>query len=470
MRCLLLLLATFLWMPPASAEDVESALFTALESAIEEARAAQLDLLTPQAWDEAIAAHGRARANFERNRSLETINRYIAASQEALARAHRAAPIARTTLGESLDARSDALSAGADRMAQKTWVRAEQQFRAAAMTLERGRSDRAQKQSAEALATFRAAELEAIQGAILIDVRELLAQAERDRVEKYAPLTLAAARQSLADAERFLIEDRYDTDRPRLVARQAREQASHALFLTAHLKAIDDDELTLEQALLEAEKPVLRIADALDITPDVSNGVAATTDAILAEVKRAQRQEAELRLAVDERNERISTLESALGGATQEAVALNSLLAEQESRRAQFEAVEALFDENEAEVLRTNDSVVIRLVGLNFASGEATIREEHFALLAKVQRAMSIYDGSAYTVEGHTDSFGSDALNYDLSQRRAEAVRAYLLSSSGLPEYRISAMGYGETRPIANNETSEGRAKNRRIDFVILRT
>jgi outer membrane protein OmpA-like peptidoglycan-associated protein len=183
-----------------------------------------------------------------------------------------------------------------------------------------------------------------------------------------------------------------------------------------------------------------------------------------------RRREAELILGVQERDERIATLESALGGASQEAMALNSLLAEQEARRARVEEVEALFAEDEAEVLRSGGSLIVRLVGLNFASGEATVRPEHHALLAKVQRAMAIFTDSAFTVEGHTDSFGGDDANFELSQRRADSVRAYLLDAAGVPEYRIAATGYGETRPIANNETAEGRARNRRIDFVIVRT
>jgi outer membrane protein OmpA-like peptidoglycan-associated protein len=74
------------------------------------------------------------------------------------------------------------------------------------------------------------------------------------------------------------------------------------------------------------------------------------------------------------------------------------------------------------------------------------------------------------TVEGHTDSFGGDESNLELSQRRADAVRAYLLANMQLAPYRISAMGYGETRPISSNETAEGRSRNRRIDLVVLRS
>jgi len=465
---LLILVAAF--GPLAAASEVESALFTALESALDRGHQADLHLLTPDSWEEALAAHGRARSSYERNRSLETIRRYVDQANAALTRAEEVAPEARVLFADTMAARADALSAGADKMAQKKWARAEEEFHDAASALERGRGDRAGKTGATATETYRAAELEAIKGAILIDVRALLDQAEREDVDKHAPQTLAAAQQSLAEAEAALNEDRYDTDRPRLIARQAREQASHALYLTAIIKAIEDGDLDLEQALVDGEKPVLRLADALDITPDLSNGVAATTDAILAEAKRIRKREAEATLAIDERDERIATLEAALGGASQEAMTLNSLLAEQELRRAQVDEVEQLFDETEAEVLRSGDAVIIRLVGLNFASGASDLRPEHHALLAKVQSAMGIFSDATFTVEGHTDSFGGDAANYELSQRRADSVRTFLLAQSGLPAYRMTATGYGESRPVANNETAEGRARNRRIDFVMTRS
>ncbi len=470
MRVIALLFGLALAGTVAAVSELEATLFAALEAALDRAKQEQLDVLTPNAWEDAIAAHARARTNFERSRSLETIRRYIADAEAALAKANAAAPLAKVTFANVMEARADALSANADRLTAKSFEKAEDQLRRAASTLEGGRSDRAQRLAQEALALYRSTELDAIKGAILIDARQLLARADEDKVERYAPRSLKEARRTLAEAEKSLIEDRYDTDRPRLLARQAREQLSHALYLTAVIKAVEDEDTLLEQVLLDSEKPVLRIADALDITPNLSNGVASTADAIVAEAKNAQKREADLRLAVEERDERIASLETTLGGVSQESVALSSLLEEQEARRVQLEQVEALFSEGEAEVLRTSNAVVLRLVGLTFDIGSAELRAEHFGLLAKVQEAMSIYDGSAFTVEGHTDSFGSDELNYDLSQRRAEAVRTYLLANTGLADYRITSAGFGETRPIANNETAEGRKRNRRIDFVILRS
>jgi OOP family OmpA-OmpF porin len=70
-------------------------------------------------------------------------------------------------------------------------------------------------------------------------------------------------------------------------------------------------------------------------------------------------------------------------------------------------------------------------------------------------------------VEGHTDAVGNDSYNQKLSTNRANAVREYLIASMGLNAGQISAMGFGENKPIASNDSEAGRAKNRRIDIVL---
>ena len=70
-------------------------------------------------------------------------------------------------------------------------------------------------------------------------------------------------------------------------------------------------------------------------------------------------------------------------------------------------------------------------------------------------------------VKGYTDSYGGDNTNLESSQNRADAVREYLLANMAIDKEDIDAVGYGETLPIANNETLEGRARNRRVDLVI---
>ena len=121
----------------------------------------------------------------------------------------------------------------------------------------------------------------------------------------------------------------------------------------------------------------------------------------------------------------------------------------------------------EARVFRQGNTVILRLVGLSFDSGASQIRPENFDLLGKVEKAIDIFPRSELIIEGHTDSHGGDDLNQKLSQDRAESVQQYMINAMRIPTYRLIATGYGETRPVASNETAAGRARNRRIDIVI---
>ena len=143
-------------------------------------------------------------------------------------------------------------------------------------------------------------------------------------------------------------------------------------------------------------------------------------------------------------------------------------LAAQEQQRLRFRKVGAMFGPDEAQVFTQGQNVLIRPIGLVFPVGSAQIESRYFTLLRKVQDAILVFPDSIVTVEGHTDSFGGDDFNLTLSQNRAAAVRTYLLANmSTLSEADVEAVGFGESRPVANNETVEGRAKNRRIDLVI---
>jgi outer membrane protein OmpA-like peptidoglycan-associated protein len=85
----------------------------------------------------------------------------------------------------------------------------------------------------------------------------------------------------------------------------------------------------------------------------------------------------------------------------------------------------------------------------------------------KVAQVVAIYPGEPLLVEGYTDSSGDSAANQRLSQARADAVRSYMMDTLKVPAGRVQAIGYGDARPIASNDTVEGRRQNRRIELVI---
>lgn len=121
----------------------------------------------------------------------------------------------------------------------------------------------------------------------------------------------------------------------------------------------------------------------------------------------------------------------------------------------------------EAEVKRTKTAIVITKK-IHFEFDKAVIRPISFRILDAVVDIMKQNpDIRKVRVEGHTDAKGSDAYNIKLSQRRSNAVRDYLISH-GIEADRLVAVGYGETRPVADNGTAEGRARNRRVEFTIL--
>jgi len=110
---------------------------------------------------------------------------------------------------------------------------------------------------------------------------------------------------------------------------------------------------------------------------------------------------------------------------------------------------------------------VFQLNNVYFDTGKATLKPSSYAELNDLVEYLKMKPSVKIEVAGHTDDVGDDAANMKLSQDRAQAVKAYLLKK-GIAADRIVAKGYGETRPVATNDTPEGRQKNRRTEVTIL--
>ena len=104
---------------------------------------------------------------------------------------------------------------------------------------------------------------------------------------------------------------------------------------------------------------------------------------------------------------------------------------------------------------------------VNFATNKATMLKADDADVEKAVEFLKKYPTAKFTLEGHTDSTGSDAYNQTLSEKRAEAVKERLVKR-GIDPARISTAGFGEKKPVADNKTVKGRAENRRVEVLIL--
>ncbi|MES2504924.1 MAG: OmpA family protein [Myxococcota bacterium] len=134
-------------------------------------------------------------------------------------------------------------------------------------------------------------------------------------------------------------------------------------------------------------------------------------------------------------------------------------ISQMQSDMAKLAAVSSVKQEARGVVVTLSGSVL-------FASGKSDLLPSAERKLDEVSKVLNQDQNSRLVVEGYTDSTGSDALNMNLSQKRAESVRSYLVSR-GFPSSMIDARGMGKMSPVASNSTAEGRANNRRVEIVI---
>ena len=121
-----------------------------------------------------------------------------------------------------------------------------------------------------------------------------------------------------------------------------------------------------------------------------------------------------------------------------------------------------------ASVERVGEGIKITFnSGLLFDVNKATLRDASKAELTKLAQILNKYPDTNILVEGHTDNTGSEEYNLELSRQRAQSVENYLASLNVDPT-RFTIMGYGESQPVATNDTTEGRQQNRRVDLAIM--
>jgi outer membrane protein OmpA-like peptidoglycan-associated protein len=310
---------------------------------------------------------------------------------------------------------------------------------------------------------------------------ELLGEAERLRQEardvdahKRAPLTYEHADSLFIEAGNLLEAEPPQVEEARRLASAAAQGFEHASRIAPLADSIRSRDVTGEQILLRREAYLAGLSEALELARRPAEGIEAAAERNLEAAIALQAERSRLQAELVDRTAEVTHLERQLDSLNANLVdlELRTATAETELRARQdterrLREVRAVFDSEEAEILASDDRVTIRLTALSFASGSAELGPENFDLLTKLQRVVREFPAAHITVEGHTDNVGDDAANQALSQRRAIAVRDYLLQNLAMSADRITAVGYGKNRPIAPNDTAAGRASNRRIDVTI---
>ncbi|MFQ5707014.1 MAG: OmpA family protein [bacterium] len=471
---IVLLLVTTSVLIAQDKNDMERSLFDKVEKLLNQVQSGQGYVLSPTNFKNALNKYHEATKAFKHGKELKGIQKKIAEARSYLKKALETAKLAKVAFATTLKAREDALKANAPEYAKVRYDEAENAFIAASKKLERGDVRNAKKRIPQINRLYRAAELTAIKVSIIGTVRNLMREAKKIEAHKYTPISYARAQKLQTEAEAILNSDRRSASSAKEKAEAAEIEAKHAIYLTRLIKQLKDDPKRWENFFLNQETSIENTAMTLGFKPDFDEGNEKPLKKIRTAVVNLQKDNKELVNELNEKNQEIQKRTAELQSYKEKQQGLQAELQEKQlrlemkkRREDKIKSVEHLFSSDEAVVLRKRNDIIIRLIGLTFPSGKSTIEPDYFSLLSKVQRAIRKFSNFSITIEGHTDSIGDERYNENLSYERALAVKQYLLANMGLEESRITAVGYGESKPIASNETKAGRARNRRIDIVL---
>ncbi|MGD9978007.1 MAG: hypothetical protein AB7S54_08735, partial [Bacteroidales bacterium] len=257
LSCLVILLAS----TNNYAQQTKNVVFKQASNAWGNAKVMQADILSPMEYDKALEYYQDAENKFDNEKGIEKVDELLNQAVKYFNRSVDFSVSAKKVFTNSLNAREDAISAGANLYAKELWSDAEKQFRKAAEQLEKGDKDDSYKEAAEAAAIYRKAELSAIKTDLLDETRNILKKADEMGVDSKAPKTLEKAKKLLAETEKELESNRYDMDYPRILAKQAKYEANHAIFLYNMIKTIENKDQELEDVILSLEMPLINIAE-----------------------------------------------------------------------------------------------------------------------------------------------------------------------------------------------------------------
>jgi outer membrane protein OmpA-like peptidoglycan-associated protein len=290
----------------------------------------------------------------------------------------------------------------------------------------------------------------------LVDARRSYDEASHSDAKELVPDKVLAARQALDRAE-AAHEDSAGSFEEKSLAYIAQRQALLAMAQGGIAKA--------QRELEGADQKYKETSE--NLRKQAQNQASSTKQAL----KDNQQQLDKVRQQLNAQGDQLSAAAQDLKKKEKELAQRQKELEGEKSARLDAEKKAAAAMASLAEIARVKEEqrgMVITLDGsVLFASGKATllpIAEQKLGQVAEVLQNQD--DSKKIVVEGHTDSVGSDENNRRLSQDRADAVRAFLVTK-GVPSSRISANGRGESTPIGDNKTPDGRAMNRRVEIIV---
>jgi outer membrane protein OmpA-like peptidoglycan-associated protein len=446
-----------------------------------------------QVFDEAVK-----QAQMGKNSAIESGKEVVLRVRAAQNQASKA----KYVFEDVFKARQRAEDASASRLIPDAFNDAETKLAKMLSWLEIGEDEKAKRDINTLKTQYLDLELKALKSNMLSFAEQALARAKKDDVNEVAPRTMSKANDEYQLALATLGADRTNTSK-------ANVHSNQAIWLVNRAKGIVDINIYFKNAKFDEEQKILWYQEQLtnvmsplnsDISFDQPNKeVIADLRGILTKLLEERQSlnanivslkgqlnqleessQAQLNQLKESSKAQFNQLkestqfrESKMARVSQEALLSARLELEkqqQENREDddRFASVQSLFTEDEATVYRQINNVLIRAQGFSFKPGSSEIDSTNFAILNKIIAAIKQFPEAKIVVSGHTDTTGSADLNLELSTARAQTVTSFITQVGLISSDRLSFKGFGKEKPVATNETAEGRAQNRRVEILIV--
>ena len=481
----LVLVIGFLWLVTGCAGDQQrltpdeiTGNFEVIATLNKELTAAEengIDVFAPDGFLEAKGLYTEAFQMAGKGKSDQPVH-LANKGLNALAKAKSDAGRAQEIMWEVIDVRQRARKAGAPELFREEYKATEKKLAEANRLIEGGSIARAKDIRPSLINSYNEMEIDALKKGVVSLAKASVQQARDKEADDYASATYLKAETELNMAISILETDRTQTEKANAHAKLATEMANRATEITELARtfkrrkySMEDMILWYQNQLFEINKP---LSSELDFEQPNHIVVRSLQDTIAALV---ESRNDSARIA-GEKQKRIHELEIELKGvhnkyehelSVQATRQMETDRIKQETDE-RFRLVQSLFTPREAEVYRKGDNVLIKAQGFYFPSGGAEIKTINFPLMNKLITAIQEFPGSRIEVSGHTDATGSVEENLLLSKNRAKNVADFLINVGHVKRTDITVNGYGETRPVASNDTEQGRTQNRRIELLIV--
>ena len=478
-RMTLLALLTLCFTGIAQAVTLEEA-----GAAIEEAEQLRASEFSPNHYEQAKKNLEEAGSLASSGSESQEVLQKLAAAKQHADQASEAAQRFTEQFSELVEARDRLQLTDKQYIRSDLAERSEKEFALVVTEAEGGNAKKAKREEKHALLTLRAAQTVAGREQFVRPISKGIAEARKTKARYYAPDALEKANKAQNAVEHLIKTDPDAQTQADALSKQGQEHTRQAIRISEMGTAFDKNPSLLESWVYENDRRMSMVGEILGVqlssaqTPeeqlallrqamqDMKTIHAQQLGDADAQIRQLAQQLAESKGAMSEMEGAMSQMEGDLADMAE----VRRKLQLKREAEAKIKRLAGLFDPSQVEILLTTDAdVILRMKALNFRSGSAVIPPVSFELLDNVMKSIEIFPDRDIRVEGHTDYIGANAYNQELSERRAKAVGEYL--GQRLPENSnqgILPIGHGEEKPIANNETAEGRTKNRRIDIVLI--